>query len=124
MLYCAAAETGYESLSGKSSAVFIPKRKNDAEGNPVTGENGRPVYEQPEATTGDYLVLANAAIIAAYASNKSEAPVSTDEILYDLGPEDIALLIQTVIRLRNQWYHVPEIVDTEQGSDGEERPKN
>lgn len=124
MLYCAAAETGYESLSGKSSAVFVPKRKNDPDGNPVRDADGKPVYEQPEATTGDYLVLANAAIIAAYSRNKSEAPVSTDEILYELGPEDIALLIQTVIHLRNQWYHVPEIVETEQGPDKEERPKN
>ena len=30
MRYCAAAETGYEKISGKSSAVFLPKDNQEA----------------------------------------------------------------------------------------------
>ena len=33
MRYCAAAETGYERLSGQSSDIFVPEVERDDEGN-------------------------------------------------------------------------------------------
>ena len=33
MRYCAATETGYEKIAGKSSAIFVPEIEKDEEGN-------------------------------------------------------------------------------------------
>ena len=77
MRYCAAAETGYEELSGKPSTRFIPTR--DADGNVVP----------PEATTIDYIYLAVSAIVAAYASRHKEPPITDGQILYDASPFEI-----------------------------------
>ena len=116
MLYCAATETGYESISGKSAGVFIP---------PVIGkdEEGKDTYGQASATIGDFLILANAAIIAAYSREHRTEPVSTEDILYNATAEDIERLIDTVIQLRKKWYHVPDVVKEEKPK-SEESAKN
>ena len=38
MRYCAATETGYEKISGKSSAIFVPEIEKDEDGN-IIDEN-------------------------------------------------------------------------------------
>ena len=103
MRYCAAAETGYESLSGKSIAVFSPTFGKDDEGNDI-------ITEPAKATTQDYLTLAVAAIVAAYARGNEEPPVTSEDILYDASPTDVAELLTTVVMLRVEWYKVPEVV--------------
>lgn len=104
MRYCAAAETGYEALAGKPSTVFMPIIEGrDAE--------GKPTKVQPSpATTDDYLKLALAAIIAAYARNNEEAPVTAEDILYDASPQEINELLLSVAKLRNEWYNIPDVV--------------
>ena len=103
MRYCAAAETGYESLSGKSIAVFSPTFGKDDEGNDI-------ITEPAKATTQDYLTLAVAAIVAAYARGNEEPPVTSEDILYDAAPTEVAELLTTVVMLRVEWYKVPEVV--------------
>ena len=62
MRYCAATETGYEKISGKSSAIFVPEIEKDEEGN---------IKEvKSNATTEDYIILAVAAPIP-------ETPISS-----------------------------------------------
>ena len=101
MRYCAAAETGYESLTpGKTSNVFSPTPSKDKDGNDI--------MLPPEATTSDYIRLAYAAIIAAYARKGEDAPITIGEILYEATPEEVVMLITTVVQLRNEWYTVPE----------------
>lgn len=113
LLYCAAAEIGFEALSGKSSDVFIPKK--DAEGK----------FLPPPATTQDYIYLALSAIVAAYDFRKEAQPITTEDILYKATPAEITTLITTVIRLRNEWYRVPTVVTPETEDDGkEESSKN
>ena len=46
MLYCAAAETSYEKLSGKSSEGLIPKRAMSGN-QPVNDPDGNPIYNAP-----------------------------------------------------------------------------
>ena len=70
MRYCAAAETGYERLSGQSSDIFVPEVERDNEGN-ITNVKQR-------AKADDYIKLALAAIIAAYARNNEESPVTAE----------------------------------------------
>lgn len=108
MLYCAAAETGYERLANRSSAVFVPTVLE-------RDENGKPTkIEPPQALGDDYIKLAISAIIAAYAKHGGhEAPVTADDIMYDATPKDVELLITTVIELRNLWYEVPNTVKPE-----------
>ena len=103
MRYCAAAETGYESLSGNSIAVFSPTFGKDEDGNDI-------ITEPAKATTRDYLTLAVAAIVAAYARGNEEPPVTSEDILYDASPTEVAELLTTVVALRVEWYKVPEVV--------------
>ena len=119
MRYCAAAETGYESLSGKSIAVFSPTFGKDDEGNDI-------ITEPAKATTQDYLTLAVAAIVAAYARGNEEPPVTSEDILYDASPTDVAELLTTVVMLRVEWYKVPEVVKPDMQPDerGGKKRKN
>ena len=111
MIYCAATETGYEQLSGKSSDAFIARNGKDGEVIP------------PTAKLDDYLKLAISAIITAYSRNGEEPPVKTEQIIYDCPAEDITLLVTTVIQMRNEWYTVPSVIKKEEHA-GDEEPKN
>lgn len=118
MRYCAAAETGYEALAGKPSTVFMPIIEGrDADGKPTD------VKPSP-ATTDDYLKLALAAIIAAYARNNEEAPVTAEEILYDATPQEINELLLSVAKLRNNWYHIPDVVPVSETDEKPDDSKN
>lgn len=114
MRYCAATETGYEQISGKSSDIFSPHRMGDG-------------IEPSKAALEDYLKLAISAIVAAYSRKGEEAPVTGDYIIYDATPKEINDLIMTVVALRNEWYKVPDVVlqeDKKEEAEGEEQPKN
>ena len=118
MRYCAAAETGYEALAGKPSTVFMPIIEGrDADGKPTD------VKPSP-ATTDDYLKLALAAIIAAYARNNEEAPITAEEILYDATPQEINELLLSVAKLRNNWYNIPDVVPVNETDEKPDDSKN
>lgn len=112
MRYCAAAETGYERLSGQSSNIFVPIVEKD--------ENGQVTNVEQKATADDYLKLAIASIIAAYSRIDQDPPVTAEDILYDAPPAEVITLISTVIKLRAQWYDVPSVINTEETPDSEE----
>ena len=120
MRYCAAAETGYERLSGQSSDIFVPEVERDDEGN-ITNVKQR-------AKADDYIKLALAAIIAAYARNTEESPVTAEEILYDAAPDEVTNLVTSVIELRAKWYEIPSVVKQDEPADEEDenddKPKN
>lgn len=113
MRYCSATETGFERLTGKSISIFLPKTQN---------VNGEVTTTAPEAATIDYITLAMAGIIAAYARTNEEAPIDMDALLYEARPEDIVLLITTICELRNDWYKIPAVIQSDQQP--EEAPKN
>lgn len=104
MLYCAATETGYESISGQSCEIFIPEISKDEQGKDQI---------RMRATTRDYIQLAVAAVIAAYTRKGEEAPVTADDILYNATSQEVTKLITTVIELRNAWYQVPSVIKPE-----------
>ena len=106
MRYCAATETGYTSISGKDASVFSARQLYNDKGE----KDG---IAPPEATTEDYLTLALAAIVAAYARTGDTAPITSDDILYDFTPAEVQLLIATVVELRLEWYRVPEGIKQE-----------
>ncbi len=120
MRYCAAAETGYERLSGQSSDIFVPEVERDDEGN-ITNVKQR-------AKADDYIKLAIAAIIAAYARQNEESPITADDIMYDATPQEVTTLITTVIELRAKWYEIPSVVKQDEPADEEDenddKPKN
>ncbi len=120
MRYCAAAETGYERLSGQSSDIFVPEVERDDEGN-ITNVKQR-------AKADDYIKLAIAAIIAAYARQNKESPITADDIMYDATPQEVTTLITTVIELRAKWYEIPSVVKQDEPADEEDenddKPKN
>lgn len=95
MLYCAATETGFEQLANRSINVFLP------------GDEGG----DPAATGDDYIKLGIAAIIAAYARNDQEPPVSVKDVLYEANPQEVVALITSAVELRAKWYDVPVIVE-------------
>lgn len=120
MRYCAAAETGYERLSGQSSDIFVPEVERDDEGN-ITSVKQR-------AKADDYIKLSIAAIIAAYARQNEESPITADDIMYDATPQEVTTLITTVIELRAKWYEIPSVVKQDEPADEEDenddKPKN
>lgn len=103
MLYTAAAEKGFEDMTGQSSAVFMSNSK---------------IY--------DWVTLGLCCIVAAYAKNGEEPPVKSEDILYNWRPEDVEELIKTTIELRRAWYKIPEVIKTEEkeAPKDEEQPKN
>ena len=98
MLYTAAAEKGFEDMTGQSSAVFM--------------SNGK-IY--------DWVTLGLACIVAAYAKQGEEPPVKSEDILYNWGPDAVESLIKTTIELRRA-----EVIKTEEEETpkDEEQPKN
>lgn len=112
MRYCAAAETGYERLSGQSSDIFVPDVEKDEEG------NVKNVIQKAKAD--DYIKLAIAAIIAAYARKEQDPPITADDIIYDAEPEEVSQLITSVVELRAKWYNIPAVV-SEQSDAPEEK---
>ena len=118
MRYCAAAETGYERLTGKSSGIFVPIVEKDEDGNVKNITT--------QAKTDDCITLGVTAIVAAYAKDKKETPITADDILYDATPEEIQALIMGVIELRNKWYEIPATVNLDDGKKkkNEGDPKN
>jgi len=122
MRYCAAAETGYERLSGQSSDIFVPDVEKDEDG------NIKNVIQKAKAD--DYIKLAIAAIIAAYARKEQDPPITADDIIYDAEPEEVSALITSVVELRAKWYNIPTVVseqnDTpeETEEEGDDKPKN
>ena len=120
--YCAATETGYEQISGQSADIFIPNFEKD--------EDGSIINVTPRAKTDDYLKLAIAAIIAAYARQDQDPPITADDIIYDAEPDEVQQLITSVMELRAKWYNIPTVVaespESKQSDDDadDEKPKN
>ena len=117
MIYCAATENGFETISGKSIEVFVPTFGEDADGNTI-------IKEPAQCTMGDFVMLAVAAIIAAYDFRSDEhhtvePPVTTKEILFSASPDEITAMIQAVVELRTKWYAIPLTVPE---SEFEEEP--
>ena len=121
IMYCAATETGYETIAEKSSQVFLPTVLERDENGKVTKA------EPPAATLDDYIKLALAGIVAAYDSEDKKPPVTSKDILYKATSEEITNLVGTIGKLRAAWYNVPDVVapDKQQpATDGGEQPKN
>lgn len=116
MMYCTASETGYENMTGKSVEVFLIRPNYDEDGKQVG-------FEPPLATLSDYITLAMASIVAAYAAKDQEPPINSNYVLFEATAEEAKLLVDTVAELRAEWYQVPDVVKTDK-QDKEEKPKN
>ena len=121
MIYCAATENLFESITNKSIAVFVPSVK--------TNGKGEAVIDKPaEATIGDYSILGVAGITAYYLKNEQESPVTVNDLLYSATPVERNTLIEYIVELRNSWYNIPNIVkdaiDKENAGKKGDEPKN
>jgi len=103
--YCAATETGFEAMSGKSMEVFNPKIVKDDE--------GKNQVINPTATDEDYIKLAMAAIIAAYARNDEEPPVQSEDIIYECTRQQVMDMVMAVSQMRIQWLNIPKLIESE-----------
>lgn len=104
MIYCAATENAFETISGKSIEVFVPTFGEDAEGNTI-------IKEPAKCTMGDFVILAFAAIYTAYTRRHEKVPVTDEYILYDATPDERNALITAIVELRREWYKVPDVVN-------------
>lgn len=89
LIYCAASEQGFESLSGKS------------------------INDLDFTLSADIMKLSLACIIAAYSVNNQNPPIDSKELLYDATPQELTDLYLTVINLRAEWYNIPAVVANE-----------
>ena len=87
ILYCAATENGFESLAKKSIADIDFNKQEDV------------------------LMLSVAAIIAAYQRDKHDAPIGSQDILYNAKPKEIIELFKAVLETRAAWYDVPLVLE-------------
>lgn len=93
--YCAAAETGFEKLTGKSIADLQ--------------------FNMQE----DMFNLALACIVAAYERTGEALPIDSGTLLYDATPKEIIALFTTVLELRAEWYGLPKVVADELKAEAE-----
>lgn len=103
--YCAATETGFEAMSGKSMEVFNPKIVKDDKGNNQV--------INPTATDEDYIKLAMSAIIAAYARNEEDPPVQSEDIIYECTRQQVRDMVMAVYEMRIQWMNIPKLIESE-----------
>ena len=89
LLYCAATENGFEQISGKSINDINFKSQDD-----ITR-------------------LAVAAILAAYSRTNEDAPVTSNEILYETNSKELTELFKALLELRMEWYDLPKVVKEE-----------
>ena len=86
LAYCAAAENGFEELAKKS------------------------IQDMDFTRNSDMMALAMACIVASYAESKEDAPITSEELLYQASSRELTDLYLTVISLRASWYAVPKPV--------------
>lgn len=120
LMYCAGAETGYEAIAGKSSDIFnaYPIIK---EGQSVKDADGKQVYHKPKATLEDYINLAYAAMASFCATEDKEPPITLKDILLHASATEVQKLVETVARLRAEWYIVPDVIPENEGKDSGEK---
>ena len=106
MLYCAASETGFQSLSGEVIDVFNPEIGKDEKGEIV-------IKSAPKATDMHYIQLAIACIVAAYKSDGKEPPITSEDIMYHATREEVVKLVQAVVEMRTEWLFVPTTIPNE-----------
>lgn len=101
MRYCAAAETGFEQMSGKSIGDIDFKKQEDL------------------------IRLSLAAILAAYLRDNADAPVTSAEILSDAKPKELIEMLTALLELRAAWYEIPAVVKPEmEEKEGDKQEKN
>lgn len=103
LLYCAAAEMGYERTSGRKIGVFAP----------TIDPETRKITAPSKADTSDLIYLAVSCIVAAYARQHKEPPVNADDIIYYATPLSIIELITATSEARREWYKLPETLEKE-----------
>ena len=86
LMYCAAAENGFEDLSGKS------------------------IYDFDFTKNSDMLHLSMACIVSAYTAEDQEPPITSKDLLYSATQKEILDLYMTVINLRKEWYGVTKVL--------------
>jgi hypothetical protein len=117
MIYCAATENGFETISNRSIGVFVPTTGKNEEGKTV-------IIKPAEATMGDFVTLAMAAIVTAYGRNGQQPPVTSDYILYDATPKERNDLISAIVQIRDEWYTVPDVVREKMNEEREKADEN
>lgn len=98
--YCAATESGFEQLRGKS------------------------IYEIDFKSREDLIALSISGIIAAYSMTNEEPPVTSNDVMYSAKPQEILDMITAIVELRKFWYEVPEVVPHDEKPSDDEEPKN
>ena len=56
-------------------------------------------------------MLAVAGIVAAYTKEGTEAPITSEDVLYEATPDERNALLTSIVALRNEWYGIPSIIE-------------
>lgn len=100
MRYCAATETGYEQMSGKSIGdIDFTKQE-------------------------DLIRLSVSAIVAAYLRDEAKAPITDEDIILDAKPKELIEMFKTILELRAAWYEVSAVVKPEMEEKEGDKDKN
>lgn len=111
LAYCYATEIGYKINSDEEVTDFI-------------GEVITSVQSQRMPDIRKSLFLITAALTAYYESKKENAPITTDEIMYESTPDELGLALGTIISLRADFYHLPKNEPEDKPTENDNQEKN
>ena len=93
-------------MSGETMDVFSPEFEKNEDGKYV-------VKSLPKATDMNYIQLAMACIIAAYECDGEEAPIKSEDLLYQASREEVMSLVSAVLEMRKDWLQIPSTIKPE-----------
>ena len=112
--YCFATEIGYRTTADEDIEEFITQVVDM-----FVNQNTVPDRQK-------CMFLIFASILAYYESLKQPVPVSTEDLIYNLSPEEMGTALATILQLRAEFYHTPkgEPEDKADEEEADAEPKN
>lgn len=100
LAYCFATELAFKNFTGLEIEEFDPSNRDHI----------------------IYMILA--AIAAYYQKREEDAPIKDTDLMYESKPAEIIDAIKETIKLKNDWYEIPNGDKIEEKPADDEEPKN
>lgn len=112
--YCFATEIGFKTIADCDIEQFIVEVAQ-------MFNSDAPVVPDMKKC----LSLIHASALAYYEQQKQDVPISIEEMMYQLKPQELGAALATVLQLRGEFYHVPSDEPDDKPKDGDDdKPKN
>ena len=100
LAYCFATELAFKNFTGLEIEDFDPTNRDHI----------------------IYMILS--AVAAYYQKREEDAPIKDTDLMYESKPTEIIDALKEIIKLKNDWYEIPNGDKIEEKSADDEEPKN